>query len=238
MPFFFLLVDSWLISAVAARGGSVLAGCVLSKPLNRAGLRASDAAGAESTTGYSPREYREKRRGAVAREYALPRSSLFPPSQCFQLPMRPHRQPRLGLRPKGKGLVAGFARQASGRRARCADAAETSGFHLIISMDRAMHARVFGWTPASFCMRAMAAGSAGGTGTPNLMSLSFASPTRGGERVILHNSAVIPRGNIIVLGFFVNLSEHPVGLIGLAVQRDIGSSVPAAARLPPYMRHA
>jgi len=39
------------------------------------------------------------------------------------------------------------------------------------------------------------------------------------KRIILYDPAVIPRGDFIVLALFIDLSEHPVGLIRLAVER-------------------
>ena len=46
--------------------------------------------------------------------------------------------------------------------------------------------------------------------------LGVARETR--KRIILYDPAVIPRGNFIVLALFIDLPEHPVSLIRLAVK--------------------
>ena len=165
-PPFFLLVDSWLVLAGGA-GVVVLVGAVVFESLELpvAPVAGSAAAGAGSVAGVE----------AVGggREFGLPGVTV---STVAVLPILEVEAPFvLGCKLKPMvsspdslaGVIVGAPERA---------AAETSGpvFNTVI-----VRFTIPGRSAdCSICIRATAVGSEGGTGTPNLTSLFFASPER------------------------------------------------------------
>ena len=112
--------------------------------------------------------------GGLGRAFALPGVTV---STAAVLPMlEPPPAPLLGCNPITSvsspdslaGVIVGAPLRA---------AAETSGLVFRTVIVRLM--RPGRSACCSFCIRATAVGSAGGTGTPNFTSLFFASPARG-----------------------------------------------------------
>src|SRR6266700_5336698 len=158
---FFLLVDSWLVSAAGA-GVVVLAGCVVSVVV--AGDE-SVAAGAGSVPGVVA--------AGGGRAFGLPgvtvsTVAVFPIVEveaAFALGCK--LKPIVSSPDSLAGVMVGAPL--------CA-AVETSGPVFRTPIDRF---KIPGRSvDCCFCIRATAVGSGGGTGTPNLTSLFLASPAR------------------------------------------------------------
>jgi hypothetical protein len=160
-PPFFLLVDSWLELAGGAGVVEVAAGCVAVESVEAsagAPVAAGEAFGLEEAAG-------------EGKAFALPGVTVC---TVAELPMLEVVAPgTLGCKENPivssplslAGVMVGGPLRA---------AAETSGPFLRMPMDRFMiPGRA---ADCSFCIRAIAVGSAGGTGMPNLTSLFFASP--------------------------------------------------------------
>src|SRR5579864_3844165 len=155
-PPFFLLVDSWLVLAGGA-GVVELAGCGVSVA---AGVVSEDA-GAASVAGGS------------GKAFGLPgvtvsTAAVFPMLELVAaLAFGCNPNPMVSSPDSLAGVMVGGPERA---------AAETSGLVFRKLMLRLI---IPGRSAdCSFCIRATAVGSAGGTGTPNLTSLFLESPAR------------------------------------------------------------
>ena len=165
IPFFFLLVDSWVLSAGGA--GTVVLACSLgwnpSSPV-AAGCVVSVAAGVASDAGALA--------AGAGRESALPGVTVSTVAVFLRWSL-PRRQSAAAQR---KGSRRPIRWPASS----LARPYEMQWKHPAWSQKAHGALPDLGGLPTvPFASAQRAAGSAGGTGTPNLVSLFFASPARG-----------------------------------------------------------